>query len=216
MTPSAALGGGYGQRLPDPGPTVAAVLEAARPGDPEAHLAVIAGPPGVGKSAAAQRLVEVLAGALWLDKDVLASGFVLQAARDLGREQAYAGEHYDRCLRPLEYAASMAMACANLVGPRLVLLVGGWGPELGVPELWTGLGARLAPSRLTVVQLDPPPLEEWRRRMGERGSRTDSPWFEELVRAVTSLPVWPGAVRLSSAPPLPQVVQSLLDLLTPG
>jgi hypothetical protein len=214
----AGLGGGYAARLPDPALTVAAVLEATRPGDPDAHLAILAGPPGVGKSTTARRLVELLPGSLWLDKDTTASGFVLQAARDGGVDpgQAYGTEHYERCLRPLEYAGPVALACANLVGARLVILVGGWGPELAVPELWSGLQSRLAPSRLTVIHLDPPPVEEWRRRMRARGSRTDSPWFETFCETVTRLPVWSGARRVPSGQPLPALVQSLLDLLGPA
>jgi len=215
VTDVSQLGGGYADSLPDPEPTVQAVLQAARPGSPDAHLIVLAGPPGVGKSAAAARSVELLPNSLWLDKDATASGFVLQSARDRGlpASAAYGHEHYHRHLRPHEYAGSTAQACANLVGTRQVLLVGGWGPELAIDRLWTGLRQRITPSHFTVIHLDAPPLEEWRRRMAARGSRSDSPWFETFASKVTSQPIWEGAERVSTDRPLVEVVQAILDLL---
>jgi len=192
------------------------VLQAARPGSPDAHLIVIAGPPGVGKSAATARLVALLPNSFWLDKDTTASEFILQAARDRGLPEsaAYGQEHYHRHLRPCEYAGPTAQACANLVGNRRVLLIGGWGPELAVDRLWTGLRERIAPSHLTVVHLDAPPLEAWRSRMAARGSRSDSPWFEEFAHKVTSQPVWQGAARIPTDRPLFRVVQAILTLLS--
>ena len=67
MTDVSDLGGGYADSLPDPAPTIEAVHRAARPGTPDAHLAIVAGPPGVGKSAVAARLVELVPNAFWLD-----------------------------------------------------------------------------------------------------------------------------------------------------
>jgi len=214
VTDVSQLGGGYADSIPEPEPTVEAVLQAARPGSPDAHLIIIAGPPGVGKSVAATRLVELLPNSLWLDKDTTASGFILQSARDRGllESAAYGHAHYHRHLRPLEYAGPTSQACANLVGTRRVLLVGGWGPELAVDHLWVGLRKRIAPSSLTVAHLDAPPLEEWRRRMAARGSRSDSPWFDEFARKVTSQPVWEGAAHISTDRPLVEVAQALLAL----
>jgi len=218
MTDASRLGGGYAESIPHPAPTVEAVLQAARPGALAAHLAILCGPPGVGKTAVAVRLVERVPNSLYLDKDTTAAGFILQAARDQGlpASQAYGTEHYHQTLRPLEYAGPVAQACANLVGTRLVLLVGGWGPELSVPRLWTGLRQKVAPSRLSVVHLDAPPLAIWRERMAARGSRSESPWFENFARRVTSLPVWEEAIRIPTDPPLSQVVQRALDALGRG
>ena len=215
MTDVAQLGGGYAESRPDPHPTVAAVLAAARPGAPEAHLIILGGPPGVGKSAVAARLVELVPHSFWIDKDAIAAGFILQAARD--RQQplsaAYGTDHYWSTLRPLEYAGPMALASANLIGTRQVFLVGGWGPELSIRHLWTGLRDRIAPARLSVIHLDPPPLEVWRARMASRGSRSDSPWFEQFAAALTRLPVWEEAARISTHPPLDQVLQAVLRIL---
>lgn len=215
MTDVSQLGGGYADSLPHPEPTIRAVLRAASPGSPGSHLAILCGPPGVGKSAVAARLVELIPNSLWLDKDRTASGFILQAAGDQGLPEsaAYGTEYYHQKLRPLEYSGPLSQAVANLVGSRLVLLVGGWGPELSVPRLWTNLRQKIAPARLSVIHLDAPPLEEWRLRMAARGSRSDSPWFENFARAVTSLPVWKEAVHIPTDRSLTAVVQLVIDLL---
>jgi predicted kinase len=215
VTDVSGLGGGYAQSRPDPLPTVAALLAHARPGSPAARLLVLAGPPGVGKSAVAARLAELIPNAFWIDKDAAASGFILEAARlqGLGTEMAYGTPFYWQKLRPLEYAGSLALACANLVGTHQVLLVGGWGPELGVPSLWRGLREKIAPSSLLVVHLDAPPLEIWRQRLAARGSRADSPYFENFARALGSLPVWEEAIRISTQGPLHALVQRVLEAL---
>ncbi len=216
MTEVSQLGGGYTESRPEPGPTVAALLRAVRPGEAGSCLAVVAGPPGVGKSTLAARLVELIPNSFWIDKDSTAAGFILQAARDAGQPEntAYGTSHYWQSLRPLEYAGPLSLACANLVGRRLVLLTGGWGPELGVPALWEGLRQGLAPTQLRVVHLDAPPLEVWRARMAGRGSRSDSPWFEEFAAALTGLPVWEGATRLHTDRPLPALAEDALRSLT--
>jgi len=212
VTESSRLGGGYAESRADPHPTVAAVLGAARPGGADSRLVAIGGPPGVGKTALAARLLDMLPQAFCVDKDLAAAGFVLAAARSAGLDEAgaYGTEEYWQLLRPLEYAGAMASACANLQGGRIVLLVGGWGPELAVDDLWVGLTARLAPARLCVLHLDPPPLDEWRRRMAARGSRSDLPWFAEFAQTVTSAPVWPGAEHLASNCPLSEVARQAL------
>ena len=212
MTDVTRLGGGYAESRPDPLPTVEAVLRAARPGSPAARLAVLCGPPAVGKSAAAARLITLVPNSILIDKDTAAAGFILAAASADGVStgQAYGTARYWSTLRPLEYSGATAQACANLAGPRLVLLVGGWGPELAVPHLWTGLRSKIAPSLLSVVHLDPPPLDAWRSRLVSRGSRGDSPWFEEFAAAVTSLPIWEGAFRIATDRPLDAVVQHIL------
>ena len=216
-SPTSQLGGGYTESNPDPGPTVEAVLAAATAGAPSSHLVILAGPPGVGKSTVSSGLLELLPGTFCVDKDVTASGFILEAAASAGlpSSEAYGTKRYWRELRPREYAGAVGLACANLVGTRIVLAVGGWGPELGVERLWIGLEERVAPARLTVTHLDPPELERWRQRMAARGSRTDSPWFEHFCEAVTAAAVWSGAVHVPTGGPLNQVVEDVLAVLTP-
>lgn len=216
MSRGAGLGGGYAESRPDPGPTVEAVLGAARAGAAAARLIVLAGPPGVGKSAVAGQLTRLTPNSIHLDKDWTAGGFILEAARDDGRGEgsAYGGDRYWHHLRPLEYAGAMTAACANLVGRRTVFLVGGWGPELAVDRLWTGLRTAVAPSTFQVIHLDAPPLEVWRQRLAGRGSRSDSPWFEDFARAVTAPPVWPQAARIATGSTLNEVVQLALDALS--
>ena len=215
MTNVAHLGGGYAESAPDPGPTIAALLQAARPGSPSSRLVVLGGPPGVGKTAVAQALLALCPNTFLLDKDQTAAGFILEAAalRGDAPAAAYGTPHYWQKLRPLEYASTLAAACANLVGTRQVFLVGGFGPELGVDDLWKGLAANIAPSALRVLHLDPPPLDIWRARMAGRGSRADASYFANLARALGSLPVWTGAVRIPTDGPLHAVVQRALNAL---
>ena len=214
-SPTSQLGGGYAESSPDPDPTVEAVLAAAITGSPGSHLVVLAGPPGVGKSTVSRGLLELLPGAFCVDKDLTASGFILEAAASAGvpSSEAYGTERYWRQLRPREYAGAVGLACANLVGTRIAIAIGGWGPELGVERLWVGLEARVAPARLTVIHLDAPDLECWRGRMAARGSRTDSPWFEHFCAAVTAAPVWSGAVHVPTGGPLNQVLEDVLAAL---
>ncbi|MCC7262870.1 MAG: hypothetical protein IT369_10145 [Candidatus Latescibacteria bacterium] len=216
MTEVSRLGGGYAESRPDPGPTVEALLRVVRPGAAGACLGIIAGPPGVGKSALAARLLTLAPRSFWIDKDFTAAGFVLAAARQAGQPEtsAYGTPAYWENLRPLEYAGPLSLACANLVGDRLVLLSGGWGPELAVPALWEGLREGLAPARLRVLHLDAPPLEVWRARMAGRGSRSDSPWFEHFAATLTRLPVWQGAMRLGTDRPIDAVAAEAWRALT--
>ena len=215
MTNAAHLGGGYAESTPDPGPTIAALLQAARPGSPSSRLVVVGGPPGVGKTAVARAILALCPNTFLLDKDQTASGFILDAAalRGDAPAAAYGTPHYWQKLRPLEYASALSAACANLVGTRQVLLVGGFGPELGADDLWEGLAANIAPAALRVLHLNPPPLEIWRARMAGRGSRADAPYFAHLARALGNLPVWTGAVCISTNGPLHSVVQRALNAL---
>ena len=89
----------------------------------------------------------------------------------------------------------------------------GWGPELGMDDLWNEIHQRLSPSGLIVLHLDPPEGEIWRARLAERGSRCDSPYFEQLAAHTGNLPVWSGTVRLSSAGSLAEVTQRALRAL---
>ena len=215
MTDVAHLGGGYAESTPDPGPTIAALLQAARPGSPSSRLVVLGGPPGVGKTAVAQALLALCPNTFLLDKDQTAAGFILEAAalRGDAADAAYGAPHYWQKLRPLEYASALTAACTNLVGTRQVLLVGGFGPELGVDSLWQGLAANIAPATLCVLHFDPPPLDIWRTRMASRGSPADASYFAHLAQALGNLPVWAGAVRIPTDDSLHSVVQRTLNAL---
>jgi energy-coupling factor transporter ATP-binding protein EcfA2 len=212
---SASLGGGYAASMPDAGPTVEALLEAARAGDASARLVVLAGPPGSGKSTVAAQLLRRLPGTLLIDKDWSAGGFILEADRQDGGDgsAAYGTPRYWQRLRPLEYAGAMRAACAQLVGRRTVILAGGWGPELADEELWPGLRQCLAPASLQVLHLDAPPLPAWCERMRARGSRADRPWFDDFAARLTSTPVWSGAQRIATDGTVENTVQRVLDAL---
>ncbi len=208
------LGGGYAASTADSAPTLAAVLESARAGSAASHLVILAGPPGSGKSMLGARLLEELPNSLHLDKDWTAAGFILNAAKQAGIDEslAYGWAQYWSRLRPQEYAGAVRAACANLVGRRTVLLSGGWGPELAEPELWESLSARIAPSRLTVLHLDAPPLEIWRARLEQRGTRFEGgAEFARFAAAVCQFDVWPGAIRLDSTLSPTALVQAALS-----
>ena len=128
-------------------------------------------------------------------------------------DQAYGAVHYWQKLRPLEYAGPMAVACDNLIGRRCVFLAGGWGPELGVDCFWQELAKRIAPAQLTVIHLDAPNPETWRARLRKRGSRCDSPYFEQLAQNTGQLPVWKRARRINTERPQYEVVQGVLNAL---
>lgn len=215
MTKVAHLGGGYAESAPDPGPTIAALRQAAWPGSPSSRLVVLGGPPGVGKTTVARALLALCPNTFLLDKDQTAAGFILEAAARRGDApaMAYGTAHYWQKLRPLEYASALAAACTNLVGTRQVLLVGGFGPELGADALWEGLAATIAPAALCVLHLDPPPLAIWQARLAGRGSRADAAYIAQLAQALGQLPIWAGAVRIPTDAPLHSVVQRALNAL---
>ena len=217
MTGSAHLGGGYVDSEPDVGPTLKAVLAAAVPGDPEARLVILAGPPGSGKSALASQLLQRLPGAVYIDKDWVAGGFILEAASSDGAAStAYGSQRYWQRLRPLEYGGAVTSACAHLVGRRTILLVGGWGPELADFNFWPKLAAAVAPASMQVIHLNAPKTAVWQGRMRARGSRADSPWFDEFARQLTATAVWPKAHRLSTDGTIHDVVQRALAVLGPA
>ena len=93
---------------------------------------------------------------------------------------------------------------------RQVLLVGGWGPELGVDNLWNRINC-VSPSELIVLP-DPPERETWRARLAGRGSLRIA-----LLRADVSpagnLPVWSGAIRISTSGSLADVAQRAFTAL---
>ena len=214
MTGSAHLGGGYADSEPDVGPTLKAALAAAAPGDPEARLIILAGPPGSGKSALASHMLRHLPGAVCIDKDWVAGGFILDAARHDGdTSRAYGSSRYWQDLRPLEYGGAITSACAHLVGRRTVFLTGGWGPELGNFGFWPELEHSVAPSSLDVIHLDAPAKNIWQTRMRARGSRADSPWFESFARALTMTAVWPRAHRISTDGTIHDVARDALAAL---
>jgi energy-coupling factor transporter ATP-binding protein EcfA2 len=213
---TAHLGGGYAESTPDAAPTVQAVLDAASSGDREARLVVIAGPPGCGKSTLARYLLARLPGSCCVDKDWVAGGFILQAAKqdDLAPSAAYGSPRYWQHLRPLEYGGAVTSACAQLIDRRTVLLLGGWGPELAAFEMWPLLAEAVAPSSLQVLHLDAPAVGLWQTRMQSRGSRADSPWFEDFAARLSASPVWSGAHRLSTDGSIHDVAQQALSVLS--
>lgn len=214
VTGSAHLGGGYTDTEPNAGPTLKAVLAAASSGDQASRLILVAGPPGSGKSTLASHLLTCLPGAVCIDKDWTAGGFVLEAAaQDGNASAAYGSLRYWQRLRPLEYSGAVTSACAHLVGRRIVFLCGGWGPELAEVDFWPRFADAIAPASFDVLHLDAPDLETWRARLQARGSRTDSPWFENFARHVTAAPVWPRAQRLDTEKPIHTVVQAALNAL---
>ena len=216
MTDVAHLGGGYAASAPDPGPTVTALLASRPPRQP------IFPPRGLGRAARRWQNSRRPSSSR-AQPQHLSSSTKTKRPRVLSSKRPHCGatrptrltarRTTGKNLRPLEYASALSAACTNLVGTRQALLVGGFGPELGVDSLWEGLAASIAPATLCVLHLDPPPLDIWRARMAGRGSRADASYFTHLAQALGNLPVWAGAVRIPTDGPLEAVVQRALDAL---
>ena len=133
------------------------------------------------KTAVAQALLALCPNTFLLDKDQTAAGFILEAAalRGDAPAAAYGTPHYWQKLRPLEYASTLAAACANLVGTRQVLLVGGLWPRTGRGRPLEGSSGKHRPSH-------PPPSSTSIRRLWTFGA-----------------PAWSAAAPAPTLPTLP-------------
>jgi predicted kinase len=124
---------------------------------PQPILILIGGGPGAGKTRLGRAMTRSLPDAVLIDKDVLAGGWVdamlghlNQGAVD--RDSAV----YWESVRPLEYAALLAVALDNLRVGKHVVAVAPFGPELANVQWMAELGRRVrdAGGRLKAIWVE--------------------------------------------------------------
>lgn len=114
-------------------------------------LILVAGGPGAGKTTFGRALARRLPSSILLDKDVLASPWVdaMLARLNDGQVDRDSAVYWSD-VRPLEYAALLAVALDNLALGKSVVAVAPFGPELRDPAWRESCGRRAAACRATM------------------------------------------------------------------
>ncbi|MCW2896437.1 MAG: hypothetical protein QOG28_6323 [Trebonia sp.] len=173
---------------------------------------LIGGPPATGKSTLAMALAPHLDAAV-LDLDTATAPLTrvvseLAGVHDLD-DPVLAG-----LTRDARYETLLALAEANLMAGRPVVLVAPFSAERARPSAWAATTRRI-PAEATMVWLHLPPAELI-RRLTQRGLARDENKIRDPASYLTGLDLEPPAIphlALNASQPTDTLVRSLLDHL---
>ena len=173
---------------------------------------LIGGPPATGKSTLAMALAPRLNAAV-LDLDT-ATAPLTRVVSDLAGVHDLDDPVLAGLTRDARYDTLLALAEANLMAGRPVVLVAPFSAERARPSAWAATTRRI-PAQATMVWLHLPPAELI-RRLTQRGLARDENKIRDPASYLTGLDLEPPAIphlALDASQPTDALVGSLLDHL---
>jgi predicted kinase len=173
---------------------------------------LIGGPPATGKSTLAMALAPRLNAAV-LDLDT-ATAPLTRVVADLAGVHDLDDPVLAGLTRDARYDTLLALAEANLMAGRPVVLVAPFSAERARPSAWAATIQRI-PVEATMVWLHLPPAELI-RRLAQRGHARDETKIRDPASYLTGLDLEPPAIphlALDASQPTDALVRSLLDHL---
>ena len=173
---------------------------------------LIGGPPATGKSTLAMALAPHLDAAL-LDLDT-ATAPLTRVVSELAGVDDLDDPVLAGLTRDARYDTLLALAEANLMAGRPVVLVAPFSAERARPSAWAATTRRI-PAEATMVWLHLPPAELV-RRLTQRGLARDQNKIREPASYLTGLDLDPPAIphlALDASQPTEALVRSLLGHL---
>jgi predicted kinase len=173
---------------------------------------LIGGPPATGKSTLAMAVAPRLNAAV-LDLDT-ATAPLTRVVSDLAGVHDLDDPVLAGLTRDARYDTLLALAEANLMAGRPVVLVAPFSAERARPSAWAATIQRI-PAEATMVWLHLPPAELI-RRLAQRGHARDENKIRDPASYLTGLDLEPPAIphlALDASQPTDALVRSLLDHL---
>jgi predicted kinase len=179
----------------------------------ELAAVLIGGPPATGKSTLATALAPRLNAAV-LDLDV-ATGPLTRVVSELAGVHDLDDPVLAGLTRGARYDTLLALAEANLLAGRPVVLVAPFSTERSVPSAWAATTRRI-PAKATMVWLHLPP-GELIRRVTERALARDANKISDPASYLTGLDLEPPVIphlALDASKPTAALVRSVLNHLS--